>query len=119
MHSPEYGDSKSVAKKEMKEAEIINEHKLDDIKQKYEDSQSFVRSKQISNKSMCQKDFMNFSVDFFMTTISLLQKFYLTSAEMKDDKKISGKKKVEYRRLTSGNNNERIENFHTNPCESD
>ena len=38
---------------------------------------------------------------------------------MKDDKKISGKKKVEYRRLTSGNNNERIENFHTNPCESD
>ena len=49
----------------------------------------------------------------------MLQKFYLTSTEMKDDKKISGKKKVEYRRLTSGNNNERIENFHTNPCESD
>ena len=46
---------------------------------------------------------MNFSVDFFITTISLLQKFYLTSTEMKDDKKISGKKKVEYRRLTSGN----------------
>ena len=37
---------------------------------------------------------MNFSVDFFMTTISLLQKFYLTSTEMKDDKNISGKKKV-------------------------
>jgi len=32
MHLPEYGDSKSVAKKEMKEAEIINEHKLDEIK---------------------------------------------------------------------------------------
>ena len=62
---------------------------------------------------------MNFSVDFFITTISLLQKFNLTSTEMKDDKKIPGKKKVEYRRLTSGNNNERIENVHTNPCESD
>ena len=49
----------------------------------------------------------------------MLQKFYLTSTEMKDDKKISGKKKVEYRRLTSGNNNERIENFHTNPCEGE
>ena len=52
MHLPEYGDSKSVPKKEMKEAEIINEHELDEIKQKYEDSQSFVRSKQISMQNL-------------------------------------------------------------------
>ena len=52
MHLPEYGDSKSVAKKEMKEAGIINEHELDEIKQKYEDSQSFVRSKQISMQNL-------------------------------------------------------------------
>ena len=52
MHLPEYGDSKSVIKKEMKEAEIINEHELDEIKQKYEDSQSFVRSKQISMQNL-------------------------------------------------------------------
>ena len=45
MHLPEYGDSKIVAKKEIKGAAIINENALDGIKWKYEDSQSIVTVK--------------------------------------------------------------------------
>jgi hypothetical protein len=143
MSLPDYDDSKSVVKKQMKEAAIMNENELDEIKWKYENSRSIVGISDEEFKEMYEEmathakklnkveekkfeDEMekfvhqgNITLDFDPSDIEddadanenieeeadaiddvmgdddleLLQKFYLTSAEMQDDEKISGRKK--------------------------